>query len=251
MLPCSSGCCCTYILQQGICFHQWLFPISNNLASAWILQSEKSVLWWKRPSMLSEGKGNKERNAKEITPDPLQVDHFPASLQGTVNLKFTSHIFFLYPSVFIHDILWYGIWLWLFKVYISTHISTWREGLKKREPSSFQWCPVPQYQRQCTHWNRRFPLYIRKCCFTVWMIEHWHRLPREVVESPTLESSKKPPKNCHRQPVPYLTGDLDQVTSRGPVQPFCHSVIPWIFTFPHHIFYSWFQSLNCFFSNAP
>jgi len=34
--------------------------------------------------------------------------------------------------------------------------------------------------------HRRLLLNVRKDC-TVRMIEHWHRLPREVVESPFLE----------------------------------------------------------------
>jgi len=33
-------------------------------------------------------------------------------------------------------------------------------------------------------------LSIRKHIFTVRVTEHWHRLPREVVESPVLEISK-------------------------------------------------------------
>jgi len=37
---------------------------------------------------------------------------------------------------------------------------------------------------------RRFPLNIRKCFFTVKVTEHWHRLPREVVEFPSLEVLK-------------------------------------------------------------
>jgi len=37
---------------------------------------------------------------------------------------------------------------------------------------------------------RRFPLNIRKHFFTVRVAEHWHRLPRKVVESPFLEILK-------------------------------------------------------------
>ncbi|KAK4825619.1 hypothetical protein QYF61_001299 [Mycteria americana] len=38
--------------------------------------------------------------------------------------------------------------------------------------------------------HRRFPLNIRKHFFTVRVTEHWHRLPRETVESPSLEILK-------------------------------------------------------------
>ncbi|KFP53723.1 hypothetical protein N323_12120, partial [Cathartes aura] len=40
--------------------------------------------------------------------------------------------------------------------------------------------------------QRRFPLTIRKHFFTGGVTEHWHRLPREAVESPSLEIFK----NC-------------------------------------------------------
>ncbi|KFW91166.1 hypothetical protein N336_11717, partial [Phalacrocorax carbo] len=35
-----------------------------------------------------------------------------------------------------------------------------------------------------------FPLNIRKHIFTVRVADHWHKLPREIVESPFLEIFK-------------------------------------------------------------
>ena len=38
--------------------------------------------------------------------------------------------------------------------------------------------------------RERFRLVIRKKSFTVRMVRNWHRLPREVVNSPSLETFK-------------------------------------------------------------
>jgi len=58
-----------------------------------------------------------------------------------------------------------------------------------REDRASHFSVVPWRTRGSVHTSkhRRFPLNIRKHFFTVRVPKHWHRLPKEVVESPSSE----------------------------------------------------------------
>jgi len=77
--------------------------------------------------------------------------------------------------------------------------------------------------------HRKFHLNMRKNFFPLRVTEPWNRLPREVVESPSLKIFKTPPGQGPVQPAvgdPALAGRLDQIIPRGPFQhlTFCDSV---------------------------
>lgn len=66
----------------------------------------------------------------------------------------------------------------------SMSINTWREGTKRTEPGSFQWCPMQGQKTMGSSQNREDTL------FTVIFTEHWHSLPRGAGECPSLEILK-------------------------------------------------------------
>jgi len=77
--------------------------------------------------------------------------------------------------------------------------------------------------------QRKLQLNTRKNFFTLRVTEPWPRLPREVVESPSLEIFKTLPGQGPVQPAlgdPASAGGLDQTIHRGPFRPltFCDSV---------------------------
>jgi len=107
----------------------------------------------------------------------------------------------------------------LYSALVGPHLECWVQ------------CWAPQYKRVVpsdrTRGNghrrkdRRVPLSIRKHFFTATVTEHWPRLLKQVVESPSLEILKSHPDTVLGSWlwVALLEqGGLDQMTSRGPFQ---------------------------------
>lgn len=62
------------------------------------------------------------------------------------------------------------------------YISTWREGAKKTQSVSFQWCPATEYEAMFADCNTGGSL---------WTLgEPWNRFPRQLVECPSLKTVK-------------------------------------------------------------
>jgi len=66
-----------------------------------------------------------------------------------------------------------------------------RVGVRRMGPDSFQWCPVTgQGDNSHKLKHRKFHMNTRKNFLTLRVTEHWNRLPREAVDSPSLEIFK-------------------------------------------------------------
>jgi len=66
----------------------------------------------------------------------------------------------------------------------------------------------------------RFRLDIRKMFFTMRVVKHWHRLPREVVDAPSLETFKARLDGALSNLIwlkmlLLIAGGLDQMTFKG------------------------------------
>ena len=80
--------------------------------------------------------------------------------------------------------------------------------------------------------HRKFHTNMGKNFFTVRMTEHWNRLPREAVESPSMEILKTHlgAYLCNLLQQTCFSRGLDLMISRGPFQPlqFCDSMKTWL-----------------------
>lgn len=86
------------------------------------------------------------------------------------------------------------------------------KGVEKTEPGSSQWCPVTGQKA------KEFHLSIRKNIFTVRVDKNQERLPREVVEYPSLEIIQWTQPRATSSDS-FLSRGLDEMVSREVCQP--------------------------------
>ena len=69
-------------------------------------------------------------------------------------------------------------------------ISSTKVDIKWTGPGSFQLCSATKQGAMDTSWNTEDPYEHQEKFFTVRMTEHWNKLSREFLESPSLEIFK-------------------------------------------------------------
>lgn len=104
-------------------------------------------------------------------------------------------------------------------------------GCNKQGARLFSLMPsdrIRDHGHKLKHW--RFPVNMGKYFFTMRVTKHWHGVPREAVESPSLKVFKSHVDTVQNTLidlcVPAWASGLEQMSSRGLCQPqaFCHPV---------------------------
>lgn len=70
------------------------------------------------------------------------------------------------------------------------YVKNGKESVERMEVGSFQWCSRTGQEVMGRNCHTRFCTKVRKHFFAVQVMEHRHKLPREVVQSPFSETLK-------------------------------------------------------------